>query len=272
MGQVTEGELERSAPPRSAGRRDPLPVMLWAAAVAGLALAVSAPLLIAAVVGVVVAGAALTVALTRRRTELGILVAAAVGALLVLPVAAVAQWQPEISSGAPVVGPATPGPSASQAPAPTLVPLPPDAVAASGYAEDSLDASGEVVTFVPADAVDGDVGTAWRVPGDGVGDHLVLSWYEPVVVNKITVVPGYAKVDEVDGTDRFYQNRRVVQAALIFDDDYAQTVTFADTRDPQWVDVPAVTTSELTVRILSTTEPGERDFAAISEILVEGSP
>jgi hypothetical protein len=283
VGQVTE-ELEQSAPSGGpTGTPDPWPLVLWGAAVVGLALAISAPPFLAAVVGIAVAGAALVVALTRRQTELGLLVAAAVGAILVLPVAAISQWQSETSSGGTALDlfsadpssadPSPPDPSTPGSSTPDgATELPPDGVDASTYAEDSLDASGETVTFVPANAVDGDPGTTWRVPGDGVGDYITLSWDEPVVVDTITVIPGYAKIDEVDGTDRFYQNRRVVEAEISLDEDYTRTVTFADEPNPQAVDVPGVTASSVTVVILSTTDPGERDFAAVSEILVEGSP
>ena len=47
-------------------------------------------------------------------------------------------------------------------------------VIASDTAPSSTDAAGNVVTYVPANVIDGDVDTAWRTPGDGLGESVTL--------------------------------------------------------------------------------------------------
>jgi hypothetical protein len=146
--------------------------------------------------------------------------------------------------------------------------LPPATVDASGAALDSTDAAGNTVTFDAFNAVDGDPTTAWRVPGDGVNDHLVLTFDRPVHVAGIGMIPGYAKIDPVDGADRFAQNRRVSSAQFEFSDGQLLDVDFTDQPQLQTVTV-GVETTQLTMWITAST-PAPRDFTAVSELEVYG--
>jgi hypothetical protein len=149
-----------------------------------------------------------------------------------------------------------------------VVPLAPVGVQASASAPTSQDAAGDPVTFAASNAVDGDPTTAWRVPGNGVGDYLVLTFDRLIHVEEIVMVPGYAKVDPVDGTDRFAQNRRVSSAEFEFSDGQVMAFGYADRPVPQSAPI-GLETTEVTMRINSTTT-AQRDFTAVSELEVRG--
>lgn len=82
-------------------------------------------------------------------------------------------------------------------------------------------------------------------------------------------MPGYAKVDPVDGTDRFQQNRVVTSVEYRFDDGTSVRATLDNEPTLQFTDVD-VTTRTVTVEIASTTPHGGRDFTPISEIEIYG--
>nr|WP_296072537.1 hypothetical protein [uncultured Actinoplanes sp.] len=173
------------------------------------------------------------------------------------------------SSSAPADTPST-GASAPPAerPAKSPVPLQPATVDASSSADSSRDDAGNVVTFVPQNVVDGDISTAWRVPGRGVGESLTFTFPRPVHLTAVGVVPGYAKIDANSGVNRFLQNRRVLQARLSFDDE-AVDVRFADEPTVQQADVD-VDTTVVEVTILASSPQTSRNFAAISEVTFDG--
>jgi hypothetical protein len=166
----------------------------------------------------------------------------------------------------PVVVPPGPGPDPGGTP--EVVVLQPIGVDASGTAPDSVDGAGDPVTFAAGNVVDGDPTTAWRIPGDGVGHYLVLTFDRPVHVDSIAMIPGYAKVDPADGTDRFPQNRRVSAANFGFSDGAVLSFEFADDRQFQIAPI-GVDTTEVIMEIVATTT-AERDFTAVSEIEVSG--
>jgi hypothetical protein len=304
--------LEPETPPLQARHKDgaatadPVAALLWAAAVFALWLSVFGPVLLACVVGLLVAVVAVVRSVaTPKRPSRGVLVAAAVAGIMSLPVAVVgtttgaaaAAWMgvadsggtdgslPDARQDAPQgqdvlppadVSPVDPALADAQAPPdrpPERVTLLPDEVMASGSAPPSRDSAGAEVRFDAVNATDDDQATAWRVAGDGVGEFVVLTWAEPVTVSEIALIPGYAKVD-VDGTDRFFQNRRVASAQFVFDDGSTSgELSFEETPTLQGISLdPAVETTSVAVVILSTTPPGDRDYTAISEIRVRGLP
>jgi len=166
---------------------------------------------------------------------------------------------------------ATPATRTSAIPTERPAVLRPDRLRASATAEPALDASGERVSYGAANLVDDDPTTAWRVSGDGVGTTIRAEWDEPVALTSMGVVPGYAKVDAADHTDRFHQERRVVAVRCSFDHDPAVTVTFADLAELQTFTVD-VRTRRVTIEITRTTAAPERDFTAISELAFVGHP
>lgn len=146
-------------------------------------------------------------------------------------------------------------------------------ITASNQADQSVDSLGNITTFVASNAVDGDYETAWRVPGDGRGQYLLLEFAQPMIVSEIRIVPGYAKIDPRDNTNRFYQNRRVVRVRIETSDGIPIEATFVDAPIAQPIPLNGVTTNTIRVIIIETTDPGAvngRDFTPISEIEVYG--
>lgn len=150
--------------------------------------------------------------------------------------------------------------------------LSPIDVIASGTAPPGVDSSGNPVRYDPELVSDGNTETAWRVPGPGVGDRIVLRFAEPVHVGVVDILPGYAKIDPGDGTDRYFQNRRVLTARFHFDDGSTVPAAFVDDRSIQRTPVGGTVTTTLEIEIVETTVDPERDFTAISEIQVFGEP
>jgi hypothetical protein len=145
-------------------------------------------------------------------------------------------------------------------------------VTASSTAPSSIDGAGNVVTYVPGNVIDGDVRTAWRAPGDGVGVTLTLLFDNPIDVTSIGLIPGYAKSDPATGVNRFEQNRiiRAVRYELPGRPPIDQEL--APEPRPQLVRVGS-TTRRITIEIRSTSEPGggpHFDYTAISEVYVYG--
>jgi hypothetical protein len=141
------------------------------------------------------------------------------------------------------------------------------------------DAAGRPVTYDPALAVDGNVETAWRCDGDGAHDRLTLDLGRSVSVSSIGIIPGYAKTDPTDGTDRYRQGRRLSEVTYTMDDGH----TVDHKLDPatgnrvlQVQDAGATETRRVIVTIVSSV-PGEDvdgkaavDAVAISELAVRG--
>ena len=74
------------------------------------------------------------------------------------------------------------------------------------------------MTYEAGKAIDGVPDTAWRCDGSGVGQQLQVSFPGRVALTSIGMVPGYAKTDPYDGTDRYTQNRRISAVQYTFDD------------------------------------------------------
>ena len=124
---------------------------------------------------------------------------------------------------------------------------------ASNTAPSSTDASGNPVTYVPANVIDGDVQTAWRTPGDGHDEWVTLIFDNPIDVVRIGLIPGYAKTDPQTGANRFLQDRIItVGRATRSPGSRTMTQTFQPLPVPQFVELRA-TTSRITVKILGTT-------------------
>jgi serine/threonine protein kinase len=142
---------------------------------------------------------------------------------------------------------------------------------ASHTAPPATDAAGHSVTYVPHNVIDGDIQTAWRVPGDGRGETVTLLFNDPVDIVRIGLIPGYAKFDPETGENRFEQDRIIKEVRYLIPGRAPTVRHFQPRPVPQFVRVNA-TASRITVEIVDTTEPGGLDFTAISEIYVYGYP
>ena len=146
-------------------------------------------------------------------------------------------------------------------------------IEASCQSEPSRDASGAEVSYEADFAVDAESDSAWRCPGDGVGETLVIDLGGPVRVAELGLVPGYAKTDATDGTDRYGENRRLTTVRWRFDDNTTveqQLDPDADLRDLQTLRIPVTTTEQLALEIVSSSD-GARDTVAISDLRVSAA-
>lgn len=162
---------------------------------------------------------------------------------------------------------------------PRNVPVSPGTVLASAVcvSSPSQDRGGNPVTYEPAKAVDGLLDTAWRCDGDGAGQRLQISFPGRVTLTSIGMMPGYAKIDPYDGTDRYVQNRRISAVDYTFDDGSTVRQSFdtsASARSVQAIALPDVSTSHVMITILGSvsgeTTSGQQPFdkVAISEVTV----
>ncbi|WP_129677984.1 hypothetical protein [Candidatus Chloroploca sp. Khr17] len=154
-------------------------------------------------------------------------------------------------------------------------PLTPIRIQASGTAPDGRDSSGNVITYVAENMLDGLPDTTWRVAGTGVNTSIVIEFAAPVRLSEISLLPGYAKIDPVDGTDRFQQNRRIRSVRFEFSDSTSVEASYEDRPNLQPISVNNIVTTSVRIVIIETTEPetnAPRDFAAISELVFLGLP
>jgi hypothetical protein len=158
--------------------------------------------------------------------------------------------------------------------APTLAPVP-VAVTATCQRAPSRDSRGAPTSYEPQRAVDGDLTTAWRCDGDGAGQSITLGFAGPTRLTQVGIVPGLAKSDPGDGTDRYAQNRRIAGVRITTDTGGSVEAALDPTgtnRSVQYVSLDGVTAGSVTVTILSSV-PGTRqngqdavDSVAIAEI------
>ena len=166
----------------------------------------------------------------------------------------------EVAVGANRPGPANPTATASCTSAP------------------GQDSAGNPFTYEPDKAIDGRPDTAWRCDHDGAGQTLTIRFPGTVSVRKIGIVPGFAKTDPYDGTDRYPQGRRISAVRYSFDD--GSEIPQQLNVDPSFRGVQSVTfqpknTTGVTITILAsvpgipTNGFGPVDKIAISEVAFE---
>jgi hypothetical protein len=152
-------------------------------------------------------------------------------------------------------------------------PLQPVSVRATCQADPGVDSAGNTITYEPDLTLDAVPATAWRCPGWAVGHQLVYDFGGPVTLASVGLVPGYAKVDPLDGTDRFAENRTVTAVTWRFDDGSTHRQTISSPGPSLvTVDLPrGVTTSEVVLEIAGTGNDGAiRDFTAVSDVRFAG--
>ena len=144
-------------------------------------------------------------------------------------------------------------------------------ISARQTAPDGVDAEGRSVGYSASNLVDGDETTAWRAPGEAVGETISFSFSDPCTVSAIEILNGYHKVDRADGTDRWKQNRRVKKLELYLDDLPVAATLNTNSRDWQRIDASGAAVTSITIKILSSSpSKPERDFTALSEVRATG--
>jgi hypothetical protein len=152
-------------------------------------------------------------------------------------------------------------------------PLRPVSVTAACTAPPGVDAAGNPVTYDAQLTLDGVGATAWRCAGSAVGQRLVFDFGKRVTLASVGLVPGYAKVDPVDGTNRFAENRTVTAANWHFDNGTTQRQTIAAPA-PTAATLQlssGVETTKVVLEIVGTgNDTAVRDFTAISDVVFTG--
>ena len=162
--------------------------------------------------------------------------------------------------------------SAPEATAPSG-PLQPRSVTATCQAEDGVDSAGTTTTYDPEHVLDGRTETAWRCAGSAVGARLVLEFDGPVTVTSVGLVPGYAKMDPSDGSNRFTQNRTITSVTWRFDDatTHVQEIPAPQPFPTDSRLMAAVSTTRVVLEISGTgNDTAMRDFTAISDVQISG--
>ena len=138
------------------------------------------------------------------------------------------------------------------------------------------DTEGNTTTYDPEHLLDGDPSTAWRMAGDGTGATLTFSFREPVTLDSVGLVNGYAKSSHQGRRtlDWYAGNRRVLAVEWRFDDGTVLPQRLSETRKLQRVDVPGVTTRSVRLRLVTVSSPGKgaaaRDTTPLSEVSLHG--
>lgn len=145
-------------------------------------------------------------------------------------------------------------------------------------AEPNQDVDGNLVRYEARNMLDGVPETTWRMPGDGTGETLTFDFDSPVTLTSVGLVNGYAKTAREGGStlDWYAGNRRVLAVEWLFDDGTLVRQDLEETRTLQSIDVEPVTTESVQVRLVTVTPPGTgpsaRDYTAVSEVSLVGTP
>lgn len=147
--------------------------------------------------------------------------------------------------------------------------LVPADVAVPGSASASRDNAGNSVTYEADNLLDEDPRTAWRVAGDATGEVITFRFDDPVTVTDVGLVNGYAKEDPPN--DWYLANRRVLRVEWSFGDDTSVVQDLTEEREVQRMEVEAVETDVVELRLVDVSDPGSRDYTAISEVSLTGN-
>ncbi len=134
----------------------------------------------------------------------------------------------------------------------------------------SVDSAGNRIRYAPSNTYDGDLSTAWRCDGDGVGQTLTLALPGSVEIGEVGLVPGYAKTDPRSGVDRYAENNRITRVRWTFPDGTSIVQRLdgsATNRELQSVRIPLTAADQVVVEVLASTR-GARNTIAVSEVRI----
>jgi hypothetical protein len=141
---------------------------------------------------------------------------------------------------------------------------------ASCQSPSSVDAGGNPVSYPPANLHDGNMATAWRCNGDGIGETVTIALPGETPVGEVGLVPGYAKIDPRNGVDRYAENNRITKVRWTFTggSSFVQTLDGSpDNRSMQTLRIPVTVAEQVEIEILDSVG-GPRNTVAISEVRV----
>lgn len=159
--------------------------------------------------------------------------------------------------------PATPLPTARQERDLTALT---SASASSVLPSESLPTWG-LVRYDPDNVLDRDLATSWveGAAGSGIGEHLVLTFAQPVSITRLGLDVGFDRDERI-----FAANNRVRRVQVRFSDGSARSIEFQDQRGIQYASLPAITTNSLLITIETVYRGATYDDTAIAEVEVWG--
>ena len=121
----------------------------------------------------------------------------------------------------------------------------PTQVRAGCQAPQSTDGAGQPVDYAPEQMSDGQMDTAWRCNGDGVGQVLTFSFPAGTTIAEVGLVNGYAKVDPATGVKRYGEYRRITKVTWTFADGTSVEQSLKDgVKTVQKLSVPPVSSDQ----------------------------
>ena len=151
-------------------------------------------------------------------------------------------------------------------------------VTAPPAAPATTDLDGQLVAYEARRMLDATPATAWRTPGDATGQTITFALAEPSTIRRVGLINGYAKQVPSGASlvDWYPNNRRITAVEWFFDDGTVVRQDLVEKASLQRLAIQPVTTSTVHLRLLTVTPPGVgplgRDYTAISDVLIAGSP
>lgn len=156
-----------------------------------------------------------------------------------------------------------------------VLPLSPTRATVDCQAPPATDAAGTPVNYEPALMLDGDLSTAWRCNGTGVGTTVVFTFPGGTTLAQVGLVNGYTKVDPATGDARYEEYRQITGVTWTFTDGTSVKQSLDDDdENAQVLRIPPLQTARVTATITATSEPGKkaktRDAIFISGVAFAG--
>jgi hypothetical protein len=143
-------------------------------------------------------------------------------------------------------------------------------------APQTTDDAGNPVYYAPEQMLDGQMNTAWRCNGNGIGQAITFQFPAGTTIVEVGLVNGYAKVDPASGAKRYGEYRRIAKATWTF----ANGASFQQSLEDgvptmQKLSIPAQSGDQVMLTIEGSTAPGSiargRDAVVISEVVFGSS-
>ncbi len=130
-----------------------------------------------------------------------------------------------------------------------------------------LSSEGKETLYDPRNAFDGKLNTSWcegKRDDDGIGEYIILSFENPVVLTNVAVVNGYAASDET-----YTGNNRVASLKVVSSNGYEQVIELVDSNlDYQRTDMNLY--GSTFKFMINKVYKGKVSDTCISEIKLEG--
>ncbi len=142
---------------------------------------------------------------------------------------------------------------------------------ASATAPARFDDAHNPTNYHASNLLDRNPSTSWRVVGDGRGVTVTLTLPRPRHITHVGLIPGYAKTDPATGTNRFYQENRILEVRWRFDGGRSVSQRFRDVPVMQRTATNVVARS-VTIQIVATRRGDPHyNYTPISDVQLLGT-